>query len=58
MADFAIIENSKVINIVLAEASSDVPLTEIQTVVEIAAGDALIGWGYDGTKFIDPTPTE
>ena len=56
MANFAIIENNVVINIVVAETYADVPLNSNQTTADTTGSGAMIGWRYDEFKFIDPTP--
>jgi len=58
MAHFAVIENGVVINTIIAETLEIAETVTNKTCVEfeLVAGSAGIGWGYDGTNFIPPTP--
>jgi len=58
MAYFAVIEDGVVINTILAETLEIAETVTTKTCVEFEpiAGSAGIGWGYNGTNFISPTP--
>jgi hypothetical protein len=61
MATFAVIENEKVINIIIAESKTIAQELTGKVCAEYTNEDpAGIGWTYDGTNFISPdiTPTE
>jgi hypothetical protein len=50
---FAVIENNKVVNVVVAETIEDASIAGF--VVEYTdENTAAIGWDYDGTNFIPP----
>jgi len=55
MADFAVIENSKVINIIIADTKEIAELVSGKTcAIYTNANPAHIGLGYDGTTFEQP----
>jgi len=57
MAHFAVIEDGAVINTIVAETLDIAQTVTGKTCVEFEpiAGSVGIGWGYDGTDFIQPT---
>jgi hypothetical protein len=57
MATFAVIENDKVVNTIVADSKEIAELVTGQTCVEYTDENrAGIGWTYDGEKFIEPMP--
>lgn len=55
MATFAVIEEGKVINVIIAENQEIAELVTQKTCVEYTeTKPAGINWTYDGTKFIEP----
>jgi len=58
MAHFAVIEDGAVINTIVAETLDIAQTVTNKTCVkfEPIVVSAGIGWGYDGTDFIAPTP--
>jgi hypothetical protein len=62
MAHFAIIEDGKVTNTIVAESKAIAEEVTGKTCVEYDAADpAIIGFGYDGTNFektLTTQPTE
>jgi hypothetical protein len=59
MAHFAVIEDGAVINTIIAETLDIAQTVTSKICVEFEniAGAVSIGWGYDGTDFIQPTQT-
>jgi hypothetical protein len=57
MAYFAVIEDSAVINTIIAENLSIATQVTGKTCIEyeFEVGAVSIGWGYDGNNFIKPT---
>jgi hypothetical protein len=59
MANFAIIEDGKVTNTILAESKAIAEeITGKRCVEYIDSNPAIIGLGYDGTTFEQPVYTE
>jgi len=59
MANFAVIENGKVTNIILADSKAIAEEVTGKTCVEFTdANPACIGLGYDGTTFEQPAQEE
>jgi hypothetical protein len=60
MATFAVIENNKVVNLILAETKNDAELATNKFCVEYTTeNSAGIGYTYNGTEFVAPeAPTE
>lgn len=55
MATFAVIENEKVINVIIAESKTVAEELTGKVCAEYTNEDpAGIGWTYDGTNFIAP----
>ncbi|MCC5618116.1 hypothetical protein LC605_24125 [Nostoc sp. CHAB 5836] len=54
MATYAVIENSKVVNLILANKKSDYPLTSGQLLIQ--SDSAKIGDTWNGTSFTAPAP--
>ena len=58
MANFAVIEDKKVINTILADSKAIAEEVTGKTCVEYTSENpACIGLGYDGTTFEQPAPT-
>jgi hypothetical protein len=56
MANFAVIENDVVVNVIIADNKQIAETITGLTCIEYAdVHDAGIGWAYNGTKFIKPT---
>lgn len=56
MANFAVIKNNKVINLVTCDSKELAQQITGQTCIEYSDSDfPTIGLGYDGTKFEKPT---
>lgn len=59
MANFAVIENGKVLNTILAESKAIAEEVTGKTCVEFTdANPACIGLGYNGTTFEQPAQEE
>ena len=59
MANFAVIEDGKVTNTILADSKAIAEEVTGKTCVEYTNNNpACIGLGYDGTTFEQPAPTE
>ena len=59
MPNFAVIENGKVINTILADSKAIAEEVTKKTCVEYFDNNvACIGLGYDGTTFEQPAPEE
>ena len=58
MPNFAVIVNDFVNNIIVAESLEDAESLSNYTCVELSDGVfASIGWGWDGSSFINPNPS-
>ena len=59
MANFAVINDGLVENILVAESLEDAELASERTCIQLNAGEiAEIGWEFDGTKVINPDLVE
>jgi hypothetical protein len=59
MANFAVIENGTVLNVILADSKAIAEEVTGKTCIEFTATNpAFIGLGYDGTTFEQPAPIE
>ena len=55
MATFAVLNNSNVVNVIVADTKEIAEAVTNTTCVEYTdSNPAGIGWTYDGTKFIAP----
>jgi hypothetical protein len=59
MANYAVLNGNNVENTIVAESLEIAETVTQKTCVEYSdSNPAGIGWTYDGTKFIAPTPEE
>jgi hypothetical protein len=59
MANYAVIENNKVINVIVADSKEIAEEVTEKTCVEYTEENpAGIGWDYDGVSFIAPITEE
>ena len=59
MANFAVLSDNRVINVIVAETKEDAELATNSTCIEYTTGNpAYIGWTWDGTNFVIPVEEE
>ena len=62
MSNYAVIENDKVVNVIVADSKEVAEQVTNFTCIEYTeTNPAYIGWNWNGIKFTDPTaeaPTE
>ena len=59
MANFAVLSDNRVTNLILAETKEDAEIATNSSCVEYTENNpAFIGWTWDGTNFVAPEPEE